>query len=129
MRKNHRLTLTDGRLTAYLTADQIVQTARVSHRSAQRYIKDPAKMPFAVRMLLEIRHLGRIYVDGWKGFLMLDGGLQTPTGREWTPGQIEGQVYRDQLIRALERRVKQLEKELQAEKRRPGPPAANEGIF
>lgn len=110
-----------GLQTRSLTSDELARLARVSVKTAQRYIRDPSKIPDNVLAFVELQAFNRILDDeSFGGFEVIDGALVTPAGRRVLPGHIETLAWsydrasaQDRRIAERDRRVKQLEQYLE----------------
>lgn len=75
------------------------------------------RIPKAAQLALRGRIVGELLADGWAGWRVWDGRLWAPNGYGFHPAEIEHWSLAWQMNRALQRRVRELE--------RRGPQAAS----
>lgn len=79
-----------------ITAEDVASTLGVSIRTISRWRADPARVPVAVRLWLELLR-GRIEAihPAWSGWIINNqtGDLISPEGVTWTPGRLNAMPY------------------------------------
>lgn len=102
---------------AALGEGNVLATLAVHRTTLLRWRTGQARIPAAVRALVEVMATGRppqMSATRWGGFRFTEAAIIAPDGREFTPNGLMGFFWVEQLMESHKRRIAVLEMQLAA---------------
>lgn len=106
-----------GEACAALGEPTVLAALSVHRTTLLRWRTGQARIPAAVRALVEVMATGRppqMSAARWGGFRFTEAAIITPEGREFTPNGLMGMVWVEQLMESHKRKIAVLERQLAA---------------
>lgn len=103
MKKFH---LTDGFCTRFITALDLIEHLGFSESHAYKVINGDFQLKPVYQELLRLKLMGTI--PGWAGWYIDQGKIWSPSGRYYTPDDLENYTYTLNLMKLYEQDMKKL---------------------